>query len=185
MITKKNKTNHCFSSQEEAVRAVVEETKALFNETQAAVDARMGQLGSDEASWSAAMGMLVHHRTMLRNKQTVLSYLRARMQMISAVRWDLGAVAPESISEAMSPSEKEFFTEYSGALAEYMRAVGVDVTSDLTPPKKLYVEVRVEKDVGEVMLDSGSVVVFAKGTTMFIRRSDAERWVRQGVLKEM
>ena len=62
--------------------------------------------------------------------------------------------------------------------------VGVDITSDLSPPKELMVEVRVLEDVGEVMMESGSVNL-AKGTQHSLKRADVEHLVRQGYLEEL
>ena len=38
--------------------------------------------------------------------------------------------------------ELEMFTRYSKLLAGYMRGVGTDLTTDVSPPKCLYIEVR-------------------------------------------
>jgi GINS complex subunit 1 len=75
--------------------------------------------------------------------------------------------------------------EYGDILTGYMKAVGLDLTSDLQPPKHLYVMVRVKQNLGEVALASGSFVKFLPGTTMLLRRSDVEQLVRRGALEEM
>ena len=55
---------------------------------------------------------------------------------------------------------------------------------DLQPPKDLYIEVRVVVDCGEIMTDTGSVNLEA-GTVHFLRRSDVEHLIRQGMLEQM
>ena len=46
--------------------------------------------------------------------------------------------------------ELEMFTRYSKLLAGYMRGVGTDLTTDVSPPKCLYIEVRANRLIGEV-----------------------------------
>mmetsp|Transcript_44209 Transcript_44209/g.120446 ORF Transcript_44209/g.120446 Transcript_44209/m.120446 type:complete len:95 (-) Transcript_44209:89-373(-) len=84
----------------------------------------------------------------------------------------------------MGRREAEFHTGYDNLLTDYMAQVGVDITSDLSPPKELMVEVRVLEDVGEVMMESGSVNL-AKGTQHSLKRADVEHLVRQGYLEEL
>ena len=38
----------------------------------------------------------------------------------------------------------DWFSGYNKALAGYMRRVGTDLTTDISPPKSLYIEVSVE-----------------------------------------
>ena len=49
------------------------------------------------------------------------------------------------------------FSTYSKLLAQYMKSVGTDLTSDLCPPKSLFIEVRVKQDYGELETPDGDV----------------------------
>ena len=60
----------------------------------------------------------------------------------------------------------------------------MDITSDLSPPKQLMVEVRVLVDCGEIMTETGSVNL-SKGTQHSLRRTEVEHLVRQGLLEEL
>ena len=53
---------------------------------------------------------------------------------------------------------------------------------DKIPPKDPFIEVRVLKDYGEITTDSGTVNL-QKNTVHFLRRSDVELLIRQGVLE--
>jgi len=55
---------------------------------------------------------------------------------------------------------------------------------DQQPPKNLYIEVRVLEDCGEILTESGSINL-ERNTTHFLRRSDVEHLVRQGMLEEV
>jgi hypothetical protein len=48
-------------------------------------------------------------------------------------------------------------SSYSKLLAQYMKSVGADITTDLCPPKSLFIEVRVKQDYGELETPDGDV----------------------------
>eukprot|EP00981_Chlorochromonas_danica_P002343 scaffold453_cov187-Ochromonas_danica.AAC.13 len=74
------------------------------------------------------------------------------------MRWEGGAVLPASIAqETLSAHEKSYFAQYNSLLTEVNESLGMDITSDLEPPKDLLIEVRVLQDCGKVMTDSGPV----------------------------
>ena len=68
---------------------------------------------------------------------------------------------------------------------DYGIETGHDLSSCLAPPKELNVTVRVLKDAGEVVLDSGGVINLTKGTTHFVRRGDVEALIREGVVEQI
>ena len=62
--------------------------------------------------------------------------------------------------------------------------VAISVTGLKNPPKVLYVEVRVLRDCGEVMTESG-VVNLEAHSQHFLRRVDVEQLIRQiGLLEK-
>lgn len=70
-------------------------------------------------------------------------------------------------------------------VSDYMRGLQLDLTIDLQqPPKDLYIEVRVLQNYGEIMTESG-VVVLQKNTTHFLPRTDVEPLIRQGILQHI
>ncbi len=125
----------------------------------------------------------VHHAIIKRNKRCALAYVERRAATLKALRWELGPLPPEEMRVSMSNRERVFFTEYDKLVSEYNQAVGIDVTSDLTPPKDLLIQVRVLVDCGEVMTEAGAVTL-AMGTTHSLKRRDVEHLVRQGFLEE-
>jgi hypothetical protein len=50
-------------------------------------------------------------------------------------------------------------SSYSKLLAQYMKSVGADITTDLCPPKSLFIEVRVKQDYGELETPDGDVSI--------------------------
>ena len=77
--------------------------------------------------------------------------------------------------------ESEFFSDYNKGLGAYMDAVGMDLSTDLHPPKELYIEVRCLEDIGEIATEEGTINL-EKDSQHFVRRSDVEPLIRQGLL---
>ena len=92
---------------------------------------------------------------------------------------------PEGVqqSNTLSPAELDYFSAYNRLVSDYNESVGLDLTSDLEPPKDLNVEVRVVvPDLGEIMTDGGPVAL-ELGSVHFLRRSDVEFLIRLGHLE--
>ena len=102
-------------------------------------------------------GTTLKHSAIERNKRCLLAYLNHRTDLVTAMRWQFGAVLPEDVRLNMCEPELEFFSKYNKSLAVYMRSVGTDLTTDFAPPKSLYVEVRVLQDHGEIETAEGEV----------------------------
>ncbi|EGG24742.1 hypothetical protein DFA_02986 [Cavenderia fasciculata] len=95
-----------------------------------------------------------------RNKRCILAYLNERLERIKEFRWNSGSgVLDSHFKEHMSVNEIQFFTNHDKLLAEYHQNIGMDLTVDINqPPKDLLIEVRVIKEFGEVILNSGATV---------------------------
>ena len=84
----------------------------------------------------------------------------------------------------MSGPESHFLNEYNKILGAYCDSIELDLTADVKPPRDLYIEVRVLRDCGSVLTDSGSVAL-RPGTAHFLKRSDVEHLIRQGALEHI
>ena len=54
----------------------------------------------------------------------------------------------------------------------------------LQPPKELFIQVRCIQDVGEIMTENGFMKL-DKDSQHFVRRSDVEPFIRQGLLEHI
>ncbi|KAI9326842.1 hypothetical protein BDR26DRAFT_115990 [Obelidium mucronatum] len=100
------------------------------------------------------------------------------MQHISAL--------PASIVRAMSPNELEFLANYRQLLEDYRGSMlDIDLSAPLIPPKDLYVDVRVVKELGEIVADSGTILKLMKGEQHYVRRSDVEKFITLGYLVQV
>ena len=140
----------------------------------------------DSASAEAAPRALQLLRGAQRSVRALLIYVRARSELVTRLRWELGAALPPQLAPALAPREQHFLDAYSRALTRYMERVQVDVTAQQQlPPKELLVQVMVLKDAGKVALDDGSALELKQGKRVYLRRQEAEPLIRQGVLQHL
>lgn len=66
-----------------------------------------------------------------------------------------------------------------------MRAVGVDVTHNLKPPKSLLIEIRCTTEHGSIELTSGRTLHLSRGTHHFLERSECEPLIARGIVEEV
>jgi len=168
--------------QDEVIKQVYEEMKALFEENQLDVNASM----SGEMPCHAAVQL--RHAVLLRNKRCILSYLFNRLQMIREIRWGFGAVLPQDVRSCLSEAEVNWFANYNRGLASYMSSignVGLDLFTHLQPPKSLYVQVRCLCDYGDFETSEGDAVILVKNSTHLLPRTDCEKLIHQGILEHI
>lgn len=149
-----------------------------------ALDQKVRQLLRAGANPVALGAVLVFHATLLRKKRILLTYWMQRMRVIENSRFKHGSVCPESMTRHMSESEQSYFKAYDKLVSKYMGDTDTDLTLDLAgPPKELFIEVRVLKDLGEIVLGNGSTIRLDRGTTHFLRRTDVDPLIRQNYVK--
>jgi GINS complex subunit 1 len=157
---------------------VIKEVETLFDVNAQLFDSRPEQV--DEPMFST--GILVRHEALKRNKQIVLVYLNERLKKIRKLRWEMGSVSGP-LKSCLSDEEDEFLRTYSGLLNTYQSSLGVDLTTDIAPPRDLFIEVLVLQDCGEIVTDTGASVILSKNTTHLMRRADAEPLIKRGFLQ--
>lgn len=140
----------------------------------------------DGAPDSVKIGLMYHNTCLRRNLRYLLSFQTHRLLKLRGLRWESGSVLPEGLRRTtLSSPEHDYFSAYNKLLLDYCNedAVGIDLSSDLEPPKDLNVEVRViASNLGEIMTDGGPVSL-ELGSTHFLRRADVENLIRQGHVK--
>lgn len=125
------------------------------------------------------------HTCLIRNKRCVLAYLRYRLEKLVEFRWDSGSVLSEAKKKKLAPDELHYFNKYDSILTDYMRSNDMEITLDMKPPKDLYVQVRVIKECGRMILPESGDVNLELNTNHFLRRSDVEQLVRQGFVVQV
>ncbi|XP_061173153.1 DNA replication complex GINS protein PSF1-like [Saccostrea cucullata] len=168
---------------EDAIRQILEEMKALFEQNQKDVSAT---IAGENGLYS---GVQLRHSALERNKRCLLAYLYNRLEQIRRMRWEFGSVLPPEVKFNMCEQEIQWFSKYNKMLATYMRSIGgeggLDLTQDLKPPKTLYIEVRCLMDHGEFETQDGNILLLKKNSQHFMLRSECEHLIRQGILEHI
>ena len=108
--------------------------------------------------------------------------------------WERGKHIPDHLLEKFSPAELQYFKTYIENLDTYNKAMSnmfgqdsnhIDLSVDFNPPKDLFIEVRVNKDYGTVMLPESGEVRLQKNTTHLLRRSEVDHLLKRGVMAEV
>ncbi|KAL7747453.1 DNA replication protein psf1 [Sorochytrium milnesiophthora] len=170
---------------ETVVRNVVKEVRLLNDELQRLLGVADENAGDPSLGLQASF--VIHHASIQRNKRCLLAYHHARMRNIKALVWDLGAGAHTAeLKRRLSPAESALAQDYADLVTNY-KATYTDLdlgTSCDAPPKDLFVCVRVLKDCGEIMSERGSILL-KKNSQHFLRRTDADLLITQGLLKHV
>lgn len=134
------------------------------------------------------MVMQVRHTAKLWNKRCIIAYHYERLNRLKRLRWEYGNNLPREIVKNLSKSELEWFTRYNDNLFSYMSALndgkGLDLTLYVSPPKKLYIQVRCIRDYGQFDLEDGQPVMLKKDSIHYLPLSQCEKLIHQGVLEQ-
>lgn len=129
-------------------------------------------------------GAVIHHLSLMRNKRCLMAYVYNRAEVIQILRWKVGPVLPQEIQGKLNYSEEEYFKNHSAALEAYMSELELDLTVDMVPPKDPYIQVRVLDDIGGVLLSDQSPNL-VRHSIHFLKRTDAEQFISQGLMEEL
>ncbi|KAF9116372.1 DNA replication complex GINS protein PSF1 [Mortierella sp. AM989] len=129
---------------------------------------------------------LVHSTPLQRNKRILMAYHYQRIEKIKELSWAFNTL-PDSSRRLLSPDEIVFFNEYEKqcrnkytsdpALGEIDLSLGM-----ISPPKEVFITVRVIKDCGDIVTESGATLSLKKNSEHFVKRGDVERLITQGYL---
>ncbi|KAI9019842.1 hypothetical protein DFJ74DRAFT_674680 [Hyaloraphidium curvatum] len=131
---------------------------------------------------------------LLRNKRCLLAYHAARLSKLRDVCWDLGSGGvggdpPPATASLLSQDELDFHSRYAELVLAYSEAVGGDAigltTQTLQPPKDVFIAVRVVRDVGTIVTESGGELDLRQGSQAWVMRRDVEHLILQGDLVQV
>ncbi|VDK48115.1 unnamed protein product [Anisakis simplex] len=109
-------------------------------------------------------------------KRCCLAYLNERKQRLQTFRWKFGEVLPSDIKANLCQAEMDWFNQYTTMLAEYQGSVGengVNLMTNMKPPKSLFTQVRAIEDYGEFETSDGTVVLLKKNSVVsYLEPSD-------------
>lgn len=163
---------------------VNEECNFHFHQLQSLLS-KMQEEGSDNQTARNAdhFGALIHHLSLVRNKRCLMAYVYNRAEVLRSLCWMVDPL-PEEIQEKLSSSEKEYSKNHSATIKSYQSETDLDLAVDMVPPKDPYIKVRVLDDIGSVAL-SDQIANLARHAILFLRRTDAETYISQGLMEEL
>ncbi|KAG0255519.1 DNA replication protein psf1 [Mortierella polycephala] len=129
---------------------------------------------------------LVHQTPLQRNKRILMAYHHQRIEKIKELAWAFN-ILPESSRQLLSPDEIGFFNEYEKQCRNKYSSQGQFGEIDLglgmiSPPKEVFITVRVIRDCGDIVTESGATLSLKKNSEHFVKRGDVERLITQGYL---
>uniref|UniRef100_A0A7S4AWX4 DNA replication complex GINS protein PSF1 C-terminal domain-containing protein n=1 Tax=Pseudo-nitzschia australis TaxID=44445 RepID=A0A7S4AWX4_9STRA len=157
-----------------------------------------GSSGSAKPSMSARPSILLHNKTIQRQKQCLLAYHHHRMEIVKDIERAKMAANESHVGNSSTNTctngnantnapistnaqEVAFARDYASLRNAYSNQV---FELDLLPPTSHMVQVRVRKTIGQVVLpDSGRVVALTHGACLFLDRADAKDFLRQGIVQ--
>jgi len=147
---------------------------------------------------SARPSILLHNKTIQRQKQCLLAYHHHRMEIVKDIERAKMAANESHVGNSSTNTctngnantnapistnaqEVAFARDYASLRNAYSNQV---FELDLLPPTSHMVQVRVRKTIGQVVLpDSGRVVALTHGACLFLDRADAKDFLRQGIVQ--
>ncbi|KAI8544348.1 hypothetical protein RHMOL_Rhmol08G0289600 [Rhododendron molle] len=164
---------------------VIEECNTHFSQLQSLLS-KMQEEGLDNQTARNAdhFGALIHHLSLVRNKRCLMAYVYNRAEVIRSLGWIKEAPLPDEIQEKLSSSEKDYSQNHSATIRSYQLEMDIDLAVDMVPPKDPYIKVRVLEDIGSVAL-SDQIANLARHAILFLRRTDAETYISQGLMEEL
>jgi GINS complex subunit 1 len=163
---------------ESLINSIVEDINTKFEELGGLLS-----MGRDEDGSL----IITTHNSLIRDKRAVLCYLNYRLNKLEQLKWETGSL-PMHFMNNLSRDEIEYFKQYSTLLHSYSREVSnskLDLTADLQPPKDVYVEVRCREEQGDVVLLESGTVGLHRNSMYLLKRSEADQYIRQGVLEQI
>lgn len=184
---------------EDQVQAVTSQSQS----SQSSNSSPTGSSSKQKPPMSCRPAMLLENAIIQRLKRCLLTYHHVRMQTIQSNYWQQGGANSSNNSGGeqqsmqttttttnLSPLEHEFQQEYSKLIFKYNQAMDVDITSMIVPPlPQDKVQIRVIRDdvfsygTKSIMLESGTIVTFVKGSTHYLSFTDVEEYIQQGYLQ--
>jgi len=140
---------------------------------------------------ATACSLMVNHLSMRRNKRCLLAYHRTRTHKLEEMIWTGQDVLEAqqaadagrqngAASSSLSAEEEQYVHQYGELLAQYKgQWTDIDLTGSLEPPKDIFVDIRVLKDVGEIQTEYGTLNL-SKNSQFFVRKGDVENLLQQG-----
>ncbi|KAI8866595.1 DNA replication complex GINS protein PSF1 [Ramicandelaber brevisporus] len=192
----KRVTAHLPGYNGQLVRELCRQTKSLGASRQSLADTPLSVERELVAERERQCQLAVLESVIRRNKRVLLAYHRQRLAKLEESYWQSGGTIMSTASgdvngksgissDAVTAPESVYLNEYAKLIQDYKSPYAnvIDLTADIiNPPHELFVEVRVMQDCGDIQTENG-IVSLRKDTQHYLRRTDIERLIQQGLLQ--
>ncbi|UJR33992.1 hypothetical protein I4U23_021407 [Adineta vaga] len=176
----------------ETIRLCQLEANELFRQNYEDVQTVV-QTNTDNSSANSAPTLMptisIRHAAIQRIKRCLLAYAYHRMNRIKSLRWSIGPVLPEHMRNNLSMDELEFFSNYNQTLSSYMRSIGnnhsLDLTSFMSPPKKLFAHIKCIQEYGPYETSDGTIIQLTFNSEHYVLTSDAEHLIQRKIAEHI
>ncbi|KAJ3226299.1 Proteasome subunit beta type-1 [Clydaea vesicula] len=170
--------------EDDLVRNVIMETKFLIDDMDHILEGANSvtqESDLNETDINIYQNQTQNSIKMLRNKRCLLAYHQNRVERITAVVKKLGSSPfPLEIKENLSSNELDFAVGYRNLLNEYAKEYpDIEMNRDLNPPKEVFVSIKCNKNLGNVMTETG-MKSLEKGSRHYIKRTDIDNFLKLG-----
>lgn len=169
---------NCFQDLTKSFNALRDEMQAMSSEAKEEEDNDDDEdATNNKPSMNARPSILLHNAAIQRQKRCLLTYHKHRMDRIQE---NSTAAAVSDTTSFNNAHEADFAADYQALREAYATAV---FDLDLLPPTSHMIQVRVLQDLGQVVLESGRAVTLAKGSSLYLPRSDVLDFLQAGALE--
>lgn len=128
--------------------------------------------------------LFITHLSMRRNKRCLLAYQYQRLRKLDELAWSNQELSKKQLAN-LSYNEQEYYRKYKEIMSEFKgEYTDIDLDGSMDPPRDIFIDVRVLKDIGEIQTEYG-VFNMTKNSQFFVRQADVERLIQQGYLEKV
>lgn len=119
-------------------------------------------------------------------KRYLAVYFFNRWHRIRCLNWFFGGGRhiADHVTQNFSPAEKAASDDYDKLIHQYIRTSKVEVTTAVTPPVSVTVEIEVLQTVGTIQVETGTLTL-NRGTRHFVQRRQVEHLIRRNMVREI
>ncbi|ODQ78675.1 hypothetical protein BABINDRAFT_162378 [Babjeviella inositovora NRRL Y-12698] len=182
--------------QGELIQNIINETNDLQAEVEHLTNEEIVSQTQSQGDRTNQCQLFISHLAMRRNKRCLLAYQRYRAERLQYMSWlnnttgitvdEPGAAPSGKAADSLNHNEEEYLKKYNELIINYNKEFNesLDLTGDIEPPKDIFIDVRVLKDVGEITTEYG-VFNLTKDSQFFVRYNDVARLIQQGYLQRL
>ncbi|KAL0228520.1 hypothetical protein RCL1_004663 [Eukaryota sp. TZLM3-RCL] len=128
---------------------------------------------------SLKVKLFVHYQSLERSKRVGLAYLMERCRRIQLL-CQASPILPPHVRENLSGDEELFVIKYSKLLSDLNASYSQNIFAYTAPPVHSTINIIVKRNLGAVVLPSGTEMTFEVGKILKVRRSDVENLIACG-----